>query len=117
MEDILFLVYSNQFNSIILYNLIDCKIMSEIKNAHEKSISNLKYYLENNKESDIDNNRELILSISAEDSDIKLWDINNLECIFNYNHFYNKGLLFAVCILNENNINYNNFSFFNRFFS
>ena len=70
MEDILFLIYTNNLNSIILYNLIDCKIISEIKNAHKKSIGNLKYYLENNNVSDSDNNRELIMSVSAEDSDI-----------------------------------------------
>ena len=104
MEDILFLIYTNNFNSIILYNLIDCKIISEIKNAHKKSIGNLKYYLEN--DSDSDNNRELIMSVSPEDSDIKLWNIINLECIFNYNLFYNDGFLFAACILNDKNINY-----------
>ena len=46
------------------------------------------------------------MSLSAEDRDLKLWDIYGLECIFNYNIVIIKVFCLLACILYENNINY-----------
>ena len=68
VNGILCLIYSNDFRSIISYNLIDNKIINVIKNAHEEYIVNFRYY------SDKNNKRDLILSIDG-CNDIKIWDI------------------------------------------
>ena len=77
-NDILYLIYTNKQCSIISYNLIEQKKINEIKNAHNKLINDFKYFF------DKINRRDLLLSISIIlDSQIKVWNINNLECILN----------------------------------
>ena len=100
INDILYLVYSNENKSIIFYNLIDFKKIIELKNAHINYITNFRYYL------DKINKRDLLLSISAQDNNIKLWDINCFECIINIVKIYSEGILSSGVIFNENNINY-----------
>ena len=46
INDILYLIYSNKIRSIISYNLIENKKIIEIKDAHEDSITNFRYYLD-----------------------------------------------------------------------
>ena len=58
------------YNSLISYDLIDNKKIIEIKNAHSKYITNLRHYL------DKLNKRDLIMSISRDINDIKIWNIN-----------------------------------------
>ena len=100
INDILYLIYSTKKNSIICYNLNQFKITSEIKNCHNEHITNIIHYL------DKKSKRNLIMSISFEDNNIKLWNINNCECILNILHVNNIGFLPSACILNENNYNY-----------
>ena len=71
--DILYLIYSTKKNAIIFYNLINNKKINEIKNAHQESITNFRHYL------DSYNKRDLIISISLVDNNIKLWNIKNSE--------------------------------------
>ena len=94
IRDILYLIFSDKNKSIISINLINNKIINEIKNAHEKEISNFRYYLDNN------NKRDLILSISADNNNIKLWNINNYECLLNMNNINKYGWIFSACFLN-----------------
>ena len=79
INDILYLVFSNEKKSLILYNIINNKRIKEIKNAHNKYITNIRYYL------DKINKKDLILSISAHDNNIKLWNIynNDINCLLN----------------------------------
>ena len=100
INNILYLIYAKRNNSIICYNLINNKIINEIKNAHYKSIINFRHYLDKN------NYRDLILTISAEDNNIKIWNINNWECLFNIKKIYNSGYIYSACILNYNNEKY-----------
>ena len=73
---ILYLIYTNKQCSIISYDLIDNKKINEIKNAHNKLILNFQYYF------DEINCRDLLLSMSfLSENQIKLWNINNCECI------------------------------------
>ena len=76
INNIFYLIFSTEkkLGSIIFYNLIDNKIMNEIKNAYEMHITNFRHYLDNI------NKRDLLMSLS-EFEDIKIWNINNLELI------------------------------------
>ena len=97
INDIISLIYSNKNKSIISYNLTSNKIINEIKNAHNNYITNFRHYLDNN------NKRDLILSISYIDNNIKLWNINYYECLINIKNINKSGYLFSACFLNDNN--------------
>lgn len=95
------LVYSykikDKYNSIATYNIIDNKTMCVMKNVHNEDITNFRHYLDKN------NNRDLILSISATDNNVKLWDINNLEYLLTIKNINRYGFTKSACILNFNN--------------
>ena len=97
-----YIVYSNKNKSIITYNIITNEKISEIKNAHNQYITNFRHYFDKIKR------RDLIISISSDDNNIKLWDFNNWELICDIKSINNKGYLYSACFLNikENNINY-----------
>ena len=94
--DELCLIYINEYNSIIFYNLIDNKKINEIKNAHMDRIANVRYYFDNINEID------LVISISLKNN-IKLWNINNLECLLNLKNINDNGWIFSACLLYDNN--------------
>jgi len=95
--DIFYLIYSNKNRAIIAYNLIDNVKMYQIKNAHTEYISNFRNY------QDIINERDLLISISCKDNNIKLWNINNWECLLNIKNVNKNGVLNSACFLNINN--------------
>ena len=97
IDDILYLIYANKNKSIISYNIFDNKKLNEIRNAHDNYISNFRHYI------DKINKRSLVLSLSAIDNNIKLWNINNLECLLNIKNVNEDGFLYSACILNNNN--------------
>ena len=98
IDDILYLIYVNNNNSIIFYNIIDNKKINEIKNTHNDYITNFRHV------SDNINQRDLLMSISAFNNNIKIWDINNLECILNIEKINKKNeYLLSACFLNNNN--------------
>ena len=96
LNNILYLIYTNINKSIIFYDIVDNKSIKEIKNAHYKYITNFKYYL------DKINKRDLILSISADDNNIKLWNLN-YECLVNIRNINKMGYLISASFLNYNN--------------
>jgi WD40 repeat protein len=110
VHDILYLIYTNSKCSIILYNIDDNKKINEIKTAHRYNITDFQHF------SDKKNERDLILSIHCWIYDIKLWDINKLECIYNfkgnyftdefYSEFYSDAFLYTACFLNNFDNNY-----------
>ena len=77
--------------------MIDNKKINEIKNAHLYYINNFRHYL------DKDNLRDLLISISSFDNNIKLWNINKLECLLDIKNIYKNGEIFSSCFLNNNN--------------
>ncbi len=95
---ILYLVYANNNKSIIFYNLLDNIKINEIKNAHKRDITNFRYYQDTKKKIDF------LLSISLSDNNIKLWNVNNFECLNNFTNIYKSGKLMSACIfpLEEN---------------
>ena len=96
----LFLIHSNFLQSIISYDLDNFKIIGELKNAHNKSISYLKHYFDRN------NRRDLIMSISCDDNNIKIWDFKNWECIIDIKKINKVGDLYVGCILEEKGQNF-----------
>ena len=98
-DNLIYLVYSNENLSIVLYNLVDEKKIFEIKNAHKDFIQNFRHYQDESEK------RDLVLSISL-DNNIKLWNINNFECLYNYEKVNNSGFLYSACFLNDNNNKY-----------
>ena len=97
VDNILNLVYSNIYNSIVSYNVLDNKKIIEIKKAHKSNINNFRHHLDNN------SNTDLLISISAIDMNMKLWKLDNWECLFNINKI---GFLFSACFIVENNQTY-----------
>ena len=97
INDILYLIYSNKNNSIISYNLNNNKILNEIKKAHINYITSFRNCFDNI------NKRDLIMSISFYDNNIKLWNINNYECLLNIKNINKNGWLFSACFLNDKN--------------
>ena len=96
LNNIFHITYVKENNSIISYNLTEQKIISEIKNPHEKNITGFNHCL------DEKNKIDLVMSISAEDSNIKIWNLNNWECISYLKNIYLTGCLFSSCFLKEN---------------
>ena len=94
INGIFYLTYS-KINSIINYDILNYKIISEIKNAHNSKITNFRYC------SDSINKRDLVLSISKDDNILKLWNVTNFECILNINNVNTKGVLNSGCFLKD----------------
>ena len=63
-----YLIFANKNKSIICYDLMDEKIVVELKNCHKEHITNFRHL------SDKKNKRDLILSLSYMDKNIKLWN-------------------------------------------
>ena len=93
INDIIYIVYQNKINSIILYNITNNAKIYEIKNAFKNPIICFRYHLDNIKK------RDLILSISF--YEIKLWNILNAECLFNITK-NNNNFYYSACFLNNN---------------
>jgi len=102
VDDIIYLIYSTSKNSIIFYNMIDNKKVIEIKNAHNKPITNLRHFL------DKINKKNLIISISLSDNNLKLWDLSTFVCLLSISNVNQSGRLFSACLFceNENKNNY-----------
>ena len=71
-NNIFYIVYADKFYSIIFLNLTTNQIINEIKNAHKDYITYFSHYFEEI------NKRDLLISISEDDNDLKLWNINFL---------------------------------------
>ena len=94
INNLLYLIYSNRNKSIICYDLIKFQKINEIKNAHSEYITNFRHYF------DKQNKRDLVMSISAINNNLKIWNAKNWDCILNINKVNNKGLLYSACFLN-----------------
>ena len=97
LNDIIYIIYTNMYKSIICFNLISHKTICEIKNAHKEDITNFRYYLDNI------NKRDLIISISLHGNNIKLWNIYNFTCLLFIENINKFGNLLSACFLNDNN--------------
>lgn len=90
------LIYCSLANSIIIYNINNEQAISEIKNPHIKFITNFRHIL------DKINIRDLILSVSGRENNIKVWNCTNWECILNLENIWENGFLSSSCFLIDN---------------
>ena len=90
----LYLVYAD-LNSFTCYDLIDEETVIKVKNAHEYYIINFRHTYDNNLKKD------LIISVSGENNNAKLWDVERWECMVDIksNKF---GIMFSACFLYDN---------------
>ena len=100
INKILYLIYTNKNKSIIYYDLNDQKMITELRNSHISYITNFRHYLEKK------NKRDLMMSISDGDNNIKIWNVNNWECIHNLENANNVGHLYSACFFNKHEKNY-----------
>jgi WD40 repeat protein len=92
-----YLIYATENKSLICYDLNEQNIIKELKNYHSEYITNLRHYLDER------NKRDLIMSISKQDNNIRIWDIRSWECIVNITEANESGYLLSACFLYENN--------------
>ena len=93
-NNILTLIYSTKNNSIISYNLNELQIITEIKNAHKGFfINNFRHFFDKYKKLD------LILSISAKNCAINIWNNLNWELIFSFENIYSLGRINSACLI------------------
>ena len=97
INEILYLIYATKIKSIICYDLNNQNIIKKIKNSHNEYITNFRHYLDNM------NNRDLVMSISHNDNNIKIWNASNWECIVNIPNINSNGVLYSGCFLTQNN--------------
>ena len=97
INNILTLVYATKEKSIVFFDLIDNTKINTIKGAHKELITNIRH------SQDINNKKDLLLTISY-NSNIKLWDYTNLECLTDIIDIYKNGYLFSACFLKDNNV-------------
>ena len=100
MNNVFYLIYSNINHSILSYDIINNIKINEIKNAHKRYITSFRYYLDNI------NNRDLFISISCDDSNIKLWNVYNFECLLDIKNINQSGYLDSACFLMDNKQNF-----------
>lgn len=79
----------------------DNKIMIKIKYAHTLEINEFKNYLYKN------NKKDLLLLISysleyVDYSEIRLWDVNTWECLYNYDYRKEEQVLWSINLLFDN---------------
>jgi len=99
INDLFFLIYSNDKNYLVSFDLINLYTIEQIQNAHEKKITNINHCLDKN------NHRDIIMSISSDDNNLKLWDASNWDCIINIKNVNKDGILFSGSFLEDKNQN------------
>ena len=97
INNILYLIYGNKNKSIICYNLNEKRKIQELKNYHNEIISFFQHYL------DEINKRDLLMSASHKDNNIRIFNLNNWQCILNLSNINKEGNLFSACFLNKDN--------------
>ena len=98
INNIFYLIYSNKDKSIICYDLNRQRISKKLENKHNKYITNFRHFLD-----DI-NKVDLIMSISGEDNNIKVWNLYNWEQVLDITKANYVGFLYSGCFLrNEDN--------------
>ena len=94
--DELLLIYANEKNSIITYDLESFKTKNEIITKFYTDIVDLRHCF------DKENKRDLIMVTAYEDV-IQVWDINKIECLTNISINNEDGCHIVSCFINYNN--------------
>ncbi len=91
------LVYSANNCSMCFYDIDKDKLLKIIPQAHKNQITNFRYGRDKN------NSRDLVLSISDKNKNIKVWEVSTFTCILNIENVYFDGFLFSSCFLIDEN--------------
>lgn len=100
IDNILCLVYTNINKSLIFFDVNRNTILNDIKKAHNEYITNIKHYLDNI------NNRDLILTVSFDENNLKVWNFPKNEILCSFKNIHKTKTLVSACILNEKMVNY-----------
>jgi len=100
IDNIFYIIYSNEFKSIICFNLEQSKKTCEIRNAHTEYINSFNHFY------DRKNKKDIVMSVSFLDNNIKLWDANIWECILNLNKVNDNGSIYSACFLYDEKQDY-----------
>ena len=92
INDKLYLIYSTASRELIFYNINKKKIEERIQKAHERPITNIRHYSSTK--------NDYILTISATNRNIKLWNFEAHAEILQFNP-YKKGFIYSACFLNN----------------
>ena len=93
----LILVYTNESNSIVFYDLNKSIIIIKINNPHKECITNYNQIYSQNLKSD------LVMSISKNDNNLKVWETKNMNCLVDLQNVNQSGLLNSATFLLYNN--------------
>ena len=111
INDILYLVFASIEKSIISYDLKNFQKICEVKHAHNKYITNFRHIFDKKEK------RDIIMSVSAIDNNLKLWNVNKWDCFLEIKNVNEKGALFSASFLSEKNeifILTSNYNFFKK---
>ncbi len=97
IDDKLYIVYTNCNCSLLCYNLFLEKMVIEIKNKSAEWITNIKHYC------DLQNKRDIIMTIYELDNMIRLWNVQKWECFQNIKNINSQGIIHSGNFLFENN--------------
>ena len=92
IDNIDYLVYAKK-TDIIFFNLNLNTKQITVKKAHNLQIYSFNHY------GDTKNKRDLIISLSCFDTNIKLWNGNTFDCIYNFTNIFQNGHLYSACFL------------------
>ena len=94
LNNISYLVYATEEYSIHFYNLNEQKLVKVIENAHiEDQVTNFRHFVDKIKK------RDILMSISADSRNVRLWDIKNWELLTNITKIYSTGYLYSASFL------------------
>ena len=96
IDDLNLIIYSGENKSIVCYDINNNQKVNEVLHAHEKDISYLNHYSEKK------NRINLMLSISGNDNNLKVWNVSNFECLYNFKKINYQGWINCACFLNDN---------------
>lgn len=96
------LIYCTKKRIIICFDLTNFNKLDEKRDSHNSSITNIRYFNDQNK------GRDIVLTISSSNSQINLWNwkgkqLSNLKKLDN---IYNKGYIYSAVFSNYNNNDY-----------
>ena len=100
VDNILQLVYATKEKSIISYDLDSKRNIAKKFKAHKNFITNFKFIY------DRENNKDIVMSISKKDNNIKIWNANSWELLTDIPNANQNNFLYSACFLQcDNNIN------------
>jgi WD40 repeat protein len=100
INNILQIVYATKNKSIFCYDLDKKSIIHKLFNAHKNYITSFRHFL------DPDIRRDIIMSISKKDNNIRLWNANNWESICSIENVNKNDFLYSACFLKDVNDNF-----------